>query len=415
MKCLVVAEHCSARFGGEAILPLHHFNYLRRAGVDTWLLTHSRTRSELLSLFPESTSRIVFSEDTWLQVFLARVREKTSLHSIHMILDSLSHAVTQLDQRAKAKRLIRSEGIDFVLEPMPVSPKQPSLMFGLGAPVIVGPLNGGMAYPPAFRSRQGFLDRALVALLRWLSGSLHLLFPGKRRASLILVANQRTRDALPWSVKHVPVEVLVENGIEPERWSRPRSQDSNSVSEAFRFAFVGRLVPWKGVDILLAAFARFAGSRDGQLHVFGDGPERPGLEHAVRALGLEGRVIFHGFVAQDQLPAMLSEMDSLVLPSLFESGGAVVLEAMALGLPVIATNWGGPADYLDERCGILVEPESASGFEEGLLAAMTRLAEDPELARQLGAAGHARALKDYSWPAKIDRLLEFARIILGRG
>jgi glycosyltransferase involved in cell wall biosynthesis len=83
-----------------------------------------------------------------------------------------------------------------------------------------------------------------------------------------------------------------------------------------------------------------------------------------------------------------------------------VLEAMATGLPVIATAWGGPADYLDASCGILVEPRSREHLVEGLAGAMAELAADPARRRTLGRAGRARVERHFDWQARIDQMLE---------
>jgi len=84
----------------------------------------------------------------------------------------------------------------------------------------------------------------------------------------------------------------------------------------------------------------------------------------------------------------------------------VVLEAMASGLPVIATNWGGPADYLDSSCGLLVEPQSPGALVANLTEAMLQLAKDAPLARQMGAAGRAKVERDFDWQRKIDQILQ---------
>ena len=104
--------------------------------------------------------------------------------------------------------------------------------------------------------------------------------------------------------------------------------------------------------MLLNATARAVRRHDLELHIIGDGGIRSQLEALAGELGLGDRVVFHGFVPQDQCASLLAGIDALLLPSLYECGGAVVLEAMAMGLPVIATKWGGPADYLDEKTGI---------------------------------------------------------------
>ncbi len=77
-----------------------------------------------------------------------------------------------------------------------------------------------------------------------------------------------------------------------------------------------------------------------------------------------------------------------------------------MGLPVIATNWGGPADYLDASCGILVDPANRDSFITGLARAMQALALDPVLRRTLGDAGRAKVMREYDWERKVDRNLE---------
>src|SRR5205823_14341259 len=125
------------------------------------------------------------------------------------------------------------------------------------------------------------------------------------------------------------------------------------------------------------------------LQIMGSGVMRQPLEAQATAAGLNGSVTFRGWVSQPECAKILGSADVFVLPSLYECGGAVVLEAMALGLPVIATDWGGPADYLDSSCGILVDPASPEAFAQGLADAMLRLGRDESLRRSMGAAGRA--------------------------
>ena len=123
-------------------------------------------------------------------------------------------------------------------------------------------------------------------------------------------------------------------------------------------------------------------------------------------MGLSSVVDFSGWLSQEACAARLRDADVLVLPSLYECGGAVVLEAMAMGLPVIATAWGGPIDYLDSSCGILVKPDSRESLIAGFSDAMTKLATSPDLRIRLGRAGYARARENFDWERKIDQILE---------
>jgi glycosyltransferase involved in cell wall biosynthesis len=90
---------------------------------------------------------------------------------------------------------------------------------------------------------------------------------------------------------------------------------------------------------------------------------------------------------------------------LLEAGGAVVLEAMAVNLPVIATNWGGPSDYITEQCGILIDPISQEFFVEQLATAMIKLSQSPKLRTQMGQAGRQRVLECFDWDKKVDAVL----------
>ncbi len=127
-------------------------------------------------------------------------------------------------------------------------------------------------------------------------------------------------------------------------------------------------------------------------------------------LGLKPGVTFSGFMSQQDCAERLKSADVLVLPSLFECGGAVVLEAMAMGLPVIATAWGGPLDYLDETCGILVAPDSREALVAGFAAGMKALAQSTQLRTKLGEAGYARARQHFDWQRKIDQILELYQL-----
>jgi glycosyltransferase involved in cell wall biosynthesis len=204
----------------------------------------------------------------------------------------------------------------------------------------------------------------------------------------------------------VPTLELVENGVDLGRFEPGLRAPDAGADRPVRFAFVGRLVDWKAVDLLLEALAEHARSHPSTLDVFGDGPERPLLERRTAELGLAARVRFQGFVRQAEVAQALRGLDALVLPSLYECGGAVVLEAMAIGLPVIATRWGGPADYLDDSCGVLVDPDGREAFVAGLTRALTELARDPARRGALGRAGRAKVERLYDWERKLDAVLE---------
>ena len=417
-RVLIVAEHASAKFGGEAVLPLHFFRFLRQRGVEAWLLVHGRTQSELAELLPHEQGRITYIPDTAMHRLLWRMGKPLPDRVAYFTVGWLMRLLTQLVQRRLARQLVRDHRIDVVHQPIPVSPKEPSLMFGLGAPVVIGPMNGGMDYPPGFSQSQGLLTRSVLGMGRAMAAALNLVMPGKALASLLLVANERTRRALPATATK-RVAMLVENGVDFNTW-RPAdtaAQPPHRTPEApTRFVFMGRLVDWKAVNLLIEAFHQAAAQKPMSLTILGDGQEGAALRAQAQALGIlsaeidvPGHIHFTGWQTQPECARKLAHSDALVLPSLMECGGAVVLEAMALGKAVIATDWGGPADYLDARCGILVPAQNSTQFVKALADAMLKLASEPDVCQQMGRQGQEKVRAEFDWQRKVDRILELYR------
>ena len=409
LRVLIVTENASNVFGGEASLPLHIFRMLRARGVQAWMITHARNRDELQAAVPELFDRIYFAPDTWLNKFAFRLGTLLPAQIAYFTLGYVSRVSSQVKTRRLVRHLVSDKNIAIVHQPIPTSPREPSLLYDLGVPVVMGPMNGGMSFPPAFQSQDA--KRQLIAgvtgAARHLSALLHQLMPGKLRAETLLVANERTRLALPHG--HIgKVITLIENGVDLAVWAPPNLDDGRKKNrDRTQFVFMGRLVDWKAVDLLLLAFVQVRRMVNAELIIIGEGPMRPVWESQVQDLGLAQSVRFTGWLRQVEAATIVAEADVMVLPSLHESGGAVILEAMAKGLPIVATNWGGPPDYVDDSCGILVDPVSREGFVGGLATAMIKLAKDPALRDNMGRAAVDKiASGPLNWDNKIERILQ---------
>lgn len=151
LKILIVTDHASAQFGGEAARPLHYFRVMRKMNIDVVMLTHDRVRAKLAVTLSDDIDRVIFIADNWAHKWLWSISKPLPARISYFTTGFLSRTITQVLQRRIARRLVQEHGIDFVLQPMSVSPREPSLMYDVGAPVIIGPLNGNMLYPPAFR------------------------------------------------------------------------------------------------------------------------------------------------------------------------------------------------------------------------------------------------------------------------
>lgn len=177
---------------------------------------------------------------------------------------------------------------------------------------------------------------------------------------------------------------------------------------------VARLIPRKRVDRLLRAFARLAAEFPGaRLSVVGDGPERAVLGDLVKALGLEGKVAFHGALDRQATMQQIARASVMALPSVMESLGAVYFEAMSLGVPVIATAGEGISAFIEHgKDGILVSPED----EAQLFAELRGLALEPPRARRIGEAGRRRfEAEGPTWRANVDAYLALFEELRSRG
>ena len=425
LRVLIVAEHASLKYGGEAALPLHYFRVLRKRGIEAWLIVHERTREELQSLFESDRDRLYFISDTVWHRWLWKCSQFFPKRLADFTFGLVLRLITQVSQRRLAIKIVQKQNIDIIHQPILVSPKEPSTIFEMEVPVVIGPMNGGMKYPPGF-GRENSLVSLGVETGRLFANLFNILIPGKRKATTILVANQRTKEALPQGITGKIIEI-VENGVDLSVWkpNYERSLESGNLTKAptestppVKFVFVGRLVSWKAIDLLLRAFKYLADKLPAELEIIGDGEQRSSLEILAQKLELNSEnqslVNFTGFLAQSDCAQRLQSADVMVLPSLYECGGAVVLEAMTMGIPVIATKWGGPTDYLDQSCGILIEPKTPHLFVRDLADAMLKLAKSPELRQTMGKAGHQRIIERFDWEVKVDTMLEIYQEAIAR-
>ncbi len=163
--------------------------------------------------------------------------------------------------------------------------------------------------------------------------------------------------------------------------------------ELFEILWAGRLAPVKGLHVLIGAVDRLIhDNRNVRLRIAGDGPERATLEKDVARRGLQDRIVFEGWQTPDQLRALYSQADAFALSSFAEGIPVVLMEAMAMEIPCVAT-WitGIPELIRHERDGLLVPPSR----EEELALAFARLIDDQDLRLRLGKSARQRVLEHY--------------------
>jgi glycosyltransferase involved in cell wall biosynthesis len=177
---------------------------------------------------------------------------------------------------------------------------------------------------------------------------------------------------------------------------------------------VGRLLPTKGVGMLLEAVARVKGSIRVALTIVGDGPSRAHLESESARLGVNGCATFTGELPLPEVARRMQVSHVLCLPSVRESGGAVLLEAAACGLPAITVNLGGPGELVDDAVGRALPGDGAEQLTRDLAETLLDVVQNPREWRERGANALRRAEERYAWEAKLDRAMEIYRSVLNR-
>lgn len=137
--------------------------------------------------------------------------------------------------------------------------------------------------------------------------------------------------------------------------------------DAFKFITVGSLIERKGIDLLIDAFnMAFQENKKVRLYIYGDGPERKTLENMIQQYGLGDQVFIMGLKDRKEIAKQMSNSQCFVLPSKLETFGVVFIEAMAMGLPVIATSCGGPEDFVTDQNGMLIPKNNIDSLVRAL-------------------------------------------------
>lgn len=298
----------------------------------------------------------------------------------------------------EARALTRQVRFDLVHHLTMCSIRVPSLMGRLGIPFVYGPVAGGDRPPMALRASFPAKARRYEAL-RDLANLWIRLDPMLRqtfhRATAILTSTPQTRQLVPRRYQG-KATVQLSIGTPPvttghEARLRPPGE--------LRLMFAGRLLSWKGLHLALRALSELRRELPGAtLTVIGSGPDEAWLKGLATELGLEGAVDWIPWLPQEEVFKAYARHDVFLFPSMRDSGGMVILEALGNGLPVVCLDLGGPGTIVDATCGRAV-PTHGQGEREvvtALHSALAGLARDPDRLKTLSAGARARA-EQFTW------------------
>jgi glycosyltransferase involved in cell wall biosynthesis len=268
----------------------------------------------------------------------------------------------------------------------------------LPIPFIWGPVGGGQKTPASLfnlYSLAGQFAEIGRDLAQWLGRNLlYSRYRCLKRARAILVCNVETKHKFPQTAWPRIVFFPV-NGISAEDLAVSRHSAS---ALPFRVLTAGRLIRLKGFDLCIEAFARLAEIHpDSLLEIVGQGPEEGRLGRLVKEMRLEEKVHFIPWLERRLLLQKMRQSDVFLFASFRDGGGAVIVEAMASGLPVVCLNTGGPGFHIRDAWGMKIKVGSPKESVEGLAQALIALQEHPALRVKLGRAAKKRAREYYLW------------------
>lgn len=308
---------------------------------------------------------------------------------------------------------IRRGEYDIVHRITPLSPTAPSILARRCARAstafVLGPLNGGVPWPRHF-------DTARRKEREWLSyiRSAHKLMPAYRstlaNTAAIMAGSCSTLASIP-SRLHDKCVYLPENAVDLARFSYTAS---SIPAGPLRACFVGRLVPYKGPDMLIEAIAPLA--REGRilLDVYGDGPLMPELRRLVEKHQISSSVTLHGWIEHQELESRMRLSQLFLFPSVREFGGGVVLEAMSLGIVPVVVDYAGPGELVTSDVGYKVPLGTRAEIVDRLGSLIRDLAQRPAELETKAAAARRRVQELFTWDVKARQVMEVYRWTLGR-
>ncbi len=386
MKLLISAYACAPNRGSEHGVGWSWATEANRLGHNVWVLVSPAHRDAIA----------------------AATREDAALKEICWVFPEIGFWPLQQGKEPKwertynllwqkaalraARALHRDVGFDVVHHLTWGGVRAPTFLASLGVPLIIGPIGGGETSPMSLRDRFP-LNRRLLEGLRDLSNATIEINPivrqGLSDAAVIFAKTVDTRNLLSPTLRE-KTHVLMELGVSKRQIGSPRAQRQSPL----RLLYAGRLLYWKGVHVAIEAMTALVNRIPNvRLTIVGDGPEEGRLKADVALRKLAGNVDFIPRMPQEKFLRLYDSHDLLLFPSLHDSSGGVVLEALSQGMPVACLDLGGPKDIVTPQCGIIV---NTSGLTTTQVAA--RLAEEiyellssPPLLAQLSAGAIARA------------------------
>lgn len=276
-------------------------------------------------------------------------------------------------------------------------------MYKLNIPFIIGPIGGAQETPEGLKAYTKAYSKSEI--LRSLLNRFFTSFPSYKKAlnkaTKIYFSNPETAEYLKPKIKDLTkCEYLTEIGC-----TKLPEIKTERVEGPVTFLWAGRMEYRKGLEFLFDVLERLPKDNSWQVILCGDGSERKKYERICEEKKLTEYVHFQGKCAYEEMDKQYRNADVFVFPSLRETTGTVIIEAMSHGLPVICIKQGGGALIVDNECGYLIEGTTQEEYIYNFANSIMECISNEEILNEKGRKAYIKIQREYMWQKKIERVI----------
>ncbi len=404
MKVLLSAFYCLPTQGSDSAVGWNWAREIAARGHQVFVITRAVNRNAVETALSQDPT-------LHLQFLFHDLSPTIQTLAYRPFVSYLYYLLWQFTAAKVALRAHSSQHFDLVQHVTMATFRFPTFMWKLGVPLIFGPVGGGEDAPKKMRGGLGLRGR-LWDWPRRLSNFLVAWDPLMKatyaHSTQIVVTTRETLQEIPFPYRSrsrvQPGIGTNPNGSQFSAGQTPKIPKTAGPAKV-NMLFAGRLLPWKGLHLGLKAMAAL-GSEIPHVHltVVGSGSDQGRLQRLARRLGIERSVTWIPWVERNDLIQFYFQANLFLFPSLHDSGGMAVLEAMSFGLPVLCLDLGGPALSVDDSCGCVIPVGDRSEKEVVHLISdcLAKLLSDAPLLESLsrGAREHVGSL---TWQAVVAK------------
>lgn len=297
-------------------------------------------------------------------------------------------------------KLINNHDFDFSIHLTFGSIWLPTFLPFFNVPFIWGPIGGGEGIPKSFLSMLPIKDRIIQASRYFFKYLIYfnpfIIYPSYK-ATFIIARTNNTLNFIP-PLFRKKATVFLETSMDTSIFNYKK--ENKFENKHVNIIITGRLVPFKNVITAIKSLAQLPTNYKFSLKIIGSGPEKKRIKNEIEILKLNNKVSFFEEMSRENVLKELSKSDIYLFPSLREGGTWALMEAMAIGLPVICLKWSGMEIITDDLSAIRIPVTNPKKMSIDMSNALRKLIDNPELRLKMGEAGRKRIKEVFNWEAK---------------